>query len=100
MKRSLSDTNDAEVMARIQAAKTKLWGNMTLYFGCRRSDLDYIYKDELMRAKVAGALTDVHVAFSRDLKKPKVSRLPWHPCSVGGLHTIHEISPLKIVFCL
>ena len=73
MRRSLSDTDDMEVRARILAAKQKMWGNMTLYFGCRRSDLDYIYKDELMRAKVSGALTDVHVAFSREPKKPKVS---------------------------
>lgn len=73
MKRSLSDNDNNEIVARIMAAKQKSWGNMTLYFGCRRSDVDYIYKDELNRAKVAGALTDVHVAFSREPKHPKVS---------------------------
>ena len=73
MKRSLSDHENAEVVAKILAAKQRSWGNMTLYFGCRRSDLDHIYKDELNRAKVAGALTDVHVAFSRDPKQPKVN---------------------------
>lgn len=73
MKRSLSDHENAEMVAKILAAKQKSWGDMTLYFGCRRSDLDHIYKDELNRAKVAGALTDVHVAFSRDLKQPKVN---------------------------
>lgn len=83
MKKSLSDNDDNEVLARVLAAKQKSWGNMTLYFGCRRHDLDYIYKDELMRAKVAGALTDVHVAFSRDLKKPKV-------CTACGIHYMND----------
>lgn len=72
MKRSLSDTDDTDMLAKIQAARQKMWGSMILYFGCRRADLDYIYKDELMRAKVEGALTDVHVAFSRDPKRQKV----------------------------
>ncbi len=75
MKRSLSDTDDNEVIAKIREAQQKQWGKMSLYFGCRRSDLDYIYKDELMRAKVSGALTHLHVAFSRELKKPKVHQL-------------------------
>lgn len=48
---------------------------MTLYFGCRRSNQDYIYKDEVMRAKVSGVLSEVNVGFSRDLKLPKVRML-------------------------
>lgn len=55
------------------ASKQKSWGNMSLYFGCRRHDLDYIYKDELMKAKVSGALSDVYVAFSREPGMPKVN---------------------------
>ncbi len=56
-------------------AQQKLWGNSSLYFGCRRSDLDFIYKDELKRAKVSNALNDVHVAFSREPGKTKVSEI-------------------------
>lgn len=72
MRRSLSDTEDDEEIKKILAAKQKSFGNMSLYFGCRRSDMDYIYKDELMRAKVSGALTELNVAFSRQPGTPKV----------------------------
>lgn len=76
MRRSLSDTDNNEVIAaKMQAAKEKSWGPMTLYFGCRRSNQDYIYKDEVMRAKVSGVLSEVNVGFSRDLKLPKVRML-------------------------
>ena len=72
MRRSLSDTDQNEELAKVIASKQKNLGNMTLYFGCRRHDLDHIYKDELVKARVFGALTDVHVAYSRDPPKPKV----------------------------
>lgn len=72
MRRSLSDTDQNEEITKMLASRQKSWGNMTLYFGCRRYDLDYIYKDELVKAKLSGALTDVHVAFSREPCKPKV----------------------------
>lgn len=92
MKRSLSDTDDKEIIAKIREAQEKQWGNMTLYFGCRRSNLDYIYKDELMRAKVCGALTDVHVAFSREPDKPKVCII----CSnVMYMGSTQEARPLE-----
>ena len=73
MRRSLSDTDQNEELIKVIASKQKNLGEMTLYFGCRRHDLDHIYKDELGKAKVFGALTDVHVAFSREPGKPKVS---------------------------
>ena len=72
MRRSLSDTDKNEEITKMLASKQKSWGNMSLYFGCRRHDLDYIFKDELMKAKVSGALSDVHVAFSREPGRPKV----------------------------
>lgn len=39
-------------------------GRAALFFGCRRPDHDYLYKDELERAAHEG-LVDLHVAFSR-----------------------------------
>mmetsp|Transcript_25095 Transcript_25095/g.34969 ORF Transcript_25095/g.34969 Transcript_25095/m.34969 type:complete len:630 (-) Transcript_25095:83-1972(-) len=47
--------------------KTK--GARVLYFGCRRSTEDFIYKDELEAARNGGILTDLKVAFSREGKQ-------------------------------
>ena len=51
----------------------QLYGNMTLYFGCRQSEMDFIYKEELKCAEESGALSAVHVALSRQPAQPKVS---------------------------
>ena len=48
------------------------WGFMLLFFGCRDSKQDFIYKDEMAKAKDEGALTDVLLALSRDPQQPKV----------------------------
>ena len=42
------------------------WGEMYMYFGCRRSTMDYIYKDEMDNAVKDGVLKAVYTAFSRE----------------------------------
>ena len=37
-----------------------------LFFGCRRSNSDYIYKDDIMRYKEEGIITEVFLAISRE----------------------------------
>ena len=49
------------------------WGTMVLFFGCRDSKQDFIYKDELARVKDDGALTQVFLALSREPQQPKVT---------------------------
>ena len=48
------------------------WGDMILYFGCRNSKLDDIYKDETSEAMNDGGITQVYTAVSRDENQPKV----------------------------
>ena len=64
-KRSVSDAKDLRALAR-KAAKRKEFGKMVIYFGCRNSRMDHIYKEELEKCKMSGALDEVYVAFSRD----------------------------------
>ncbi|XP_069775851.1 nitric oxide synthase 1-like [Narcine bancroftii] len=40
--------------------------NMMLVFGCRYSDKDHIYKEEMIEAKNRGALREIHTAYSRE----------------------------------
>lgn len=39
---------------------------LVLFFGCRRSDQDYIYQQELEQYASEGILTSFHTAFSRN----------------------------------
>ena len=65
--RSVSDAKDLRALARKAAKKKdKDFGKAIIYFGCRHSRMDHIYKEELEKCKMSGALDEVYVAFSRD----------------------------------
>jgi NADPH-ferrihemoprotein reductase len=58
----------AAAVAGAGAAKIKKnakLGPGVLFFGCRREDQDYIYKEELETAVASGALSELNIAFSR-----------------------------------
>eukprot|EP01054_Gregarina_sp_Poly1_P006838 Gregarina_sp_Poly_1__6837@NODE_36_length_18572_cov_139_626047_g31_i0_p1_GENE_NODE_36_length_18572_cov_139_626047_g31_i0NODE_36_length_18572_cov_139_626047_g31_i0_p1_ORF_typecomplete_len1815_score257_46POR_N/PF01855_19/5_3e53FAD_binding_1/PF00667_20/2e03FAD_binding_1/PF00667_20/1_3e03FAD_binding_1/PF00667_20/2e52POR/PF01558_18/8_1e42POR/PF01558_18/2_3e03Flavodoxin_1/PF00258_25/3_5e33PFOR_II/PF17147_4/6_9e20NAD_binding_1/PF00175_21/9_2e16Fer4_16/PF13484_6/9_7e14TPP_enzyme_C/PF02775_21/2_7e12EKR/PF len=44
-------------------------GPMTVYFGCRYSKKDYLYKEELEDWHKSGVISDLKVAFSREQKQ-------------------------------
>ncbi len=47
-------------------------GKTSLYFGCRRPDHDWIYRDEMERWLRDGDLDALAVAFSREPERPRV----------------------------
>jgi len=51
---------DAEVTSDVQI------GEAHLFFGCRRSDHDFLYSAELQKHETTECLTRLHVAFSRE----------------------------------
>jgi len=69
-------TGIAPMRALLQLRKhqgnPKKGGDNILYFGCRNSKKDYIYKSELNAYKKDGTLTKLHLAFSREKKGEKV----------------------------
>ncbi|RLN66444.1 hypothetical protein BBP00_00002196 [Phytophthora kernoviae] len=44
-------------------------GKSIMYFGCRRHDEDFIYKEELDGFQESGVLSELHLAFSREQEK-------------------------------
>jgi NADPH-ferrihemoprotein reductase len=54
-------------------------GEAVLFFGCRRDNEDFLYKEELLAALQSGALNKLHVAFSRQQER-----------KVYVQHLIHE----------
>ena len=72
LRRSASDESQSKNLAKLISARQSQWGNMTLYFGCRRPDVDHIYKEEIARAHITGAITEMNLALSRTPGKEKV----------------------------
>ncbi len=72
LRRSASDESQMKNIADMVSARQSRWGTMSLYFGCRRAESDYIYKDEIKRAHITGAISDVYVGLSREPGVQKV----------------------------
>ena len=51
------------------------WGQMVLYFGCRQSSQDELYKEEILQMVNEGVITAYHPAYSRDpnIKKVRIN---------------------------
>ena len=72
-RRALSDASkDAAQVSQVLSSLTQSFGPMYLFFGCRQSSVDQIYRNDVMKAKLCGALEEYFVALSREPGKPKV----------------------------
>ncbi|CAO3592069.1 unnamed protein product [Absidia cylindrospora] len=58
-------------------------GSTSLFFGCRRSDEDYIYNEELAEYVNQGVLNNLHVAFSRQ-QPPCATKYVQHQILANG----------------
>lgn len=71
---------------RAQASAVTTCGSNVLYFGCRRSDEDFIYSDELRDYEASGVLDALHLAFSREgSKKVYVQNLMRQPENAAAI---------------
>ena len=57
----------------LSGGQRKGWGDIYLYFGCRKSSVDNIYQQELEQAKQDGVIKEVYIALSREPDHPKVN---------------------------
>ncbi|KAL4224321.1 Nitric oxide synthase [Mactra antiquata] len=62
---------DMEMLPEPKKGTRQGWGNIYLYFGCRNSQMDDIYKDELQQMRKEGVLREVYTALSREENTPK-----------------------------
>ncbi|XP_052798530.1 nitric oxide synthase-like protein [Mya arenaria] len=62
---------DREMNPEPSRGGRKGWGEIHLYFGCRNSEIDAIYREELEQMKAEGVLTQVYTALSREKDVPK-----------------------------
>jgi len=60
--------HDAWHLAKAKKDDTKI-GDWHLYFGCKSSKKDYIYQEEMEKAKKDGILSRLELAFSRDTEE-------------------------------
>jgi nitric oxide synthase oxygenase domain/subunit/sulfite reductase alpha subunit-like flavoprotein len=68
---SLGDKNHTAISEMVQAT-SRDFGPMYLFFGCRQSNVDHLYKEDMRKAKLLGALDEFCVGFSREQGQPKM----------------------------
>ena len=55
--------------ARTDSGNELALGPAHLYFGCRRHDVDFIYRDEMHQMKDQGIISELNCAFSRPVEE-------------------------------
>lgn len=73
-------------------------GETLLYYGCRRSDEDYLYREELAQFHQDGSLTQLNVAFSREQPhKVRPQGRGWEPgLAAMGLLLTGSLPPPQV----
>jgi hypothetical protein len=65
-RRFLLDQQQQSSASASSSASAPLLAEAHLFFGCRRRDLDWIYRDEMEAAAKDGVVTSLELAFSRE----------------------------------
>ena len=60
-------------------------GDVTVFFGCRHEDHDWLFQDEMKILVAEGPITSLHTAFSRGSQKQYVQDLMKEPSISSGL---------------
>ena len=63
---------DKEMLNISKELNNRGWGKMILYFGCRRSSEDELYRNEIDQMVKEGVITSYYPAYSREPNKKKV----------------------------
>ena len=61
-----------EKLSKQSGMKKEKKPEVVLYTGCRNSQEDFLFQDEIQKCHSQGVLTKVYCAFSRERGKPKV----------------------------
>lgn len=75
-------------------------GASVLYFGCKKRDVDFLYEDELEAFRRSGALTTLHLAFSRETKeKVYVQHVMARPDNAKEIWQLVNVQNAHIYVC-
>lgn len=68
----VTNTSDSDMKLGAEYRLNQGYGEIELFFGCRYSDHDWLFKEEMRSFCEEGVLTRLHTAFSRDNPNQKV----------------------------
>lgn len=63
----------ALIASTLEDSKARV-GTTDVFFGCRRADHDWLYKEEMLAMDTSGEITNLNTAFSRDVRNDAATK--------------------------